>query len=88
MNWRQPGEAASRRNALARLAKVCILMYNPHRLVIYGDVDQGGMEEMIREALGEPLGRIMMPQMEFCADLRPDFEAGILSMGLERVRGY
>lgn len=88
VNWRQPGEAASRRNALARLAKVCILMYNPHRLVIYGDVEQGGMKEMIREALGEPLGRIMMPQMEFCADLRPDFEAGILSMGLERVRGY
>lgn len=88
VNWRQPMDEAERQVNLASVAQVCILMYNPHRLVIYGDVEQSGLPDMLRKALGLALGRIMMPELEFCRDLRPDFEAGILRMGLERIRRY
>ena len=88
VNWRQPMETARRQVNAARVAQVCILMYNPHRLVIYGGVEENGLPDMLQEALGPALGRIMMPELEFCRDIRPDFEAGILRMGLERIRGY
>ncbi len=88
VNWRRPMDDVQRKDSLARIAQVCTLMYNPHHLVIYGDVEREGVPELLKAALGPPLGQIMMPELEFCPDLRPDFEAGILRMGLERIRRY
>lgn len=87
-DWLGDSSPQERLDCLARIAQVCILMYNPHRLVIYGAVPAGRFTEQLEGLMHSPMERMMMPEIDFSEDLRADFEAGIRNAGLEMINNY
>lgn len=87
-DWLSESSPQERLDCLARIAQVCILMYNPHRLVIYGQVPQQQFMELLEGLMCSPMERLMMPEIDFSDDLRSDFEAGIRNEGLKWIKNY
>lgn len=88
VDWKSPVPGDVRMDTLVRIAQTCIIMYNPHRLVIYGEMDRERAARKLEEAMGSPVERMMMPSLEWISDIRADFEEGILRMGLSRILKY
>ena len=87
-DWLREGTPRERLDCLARIAQVCILMYNPHRLVIYGEVPEQLFIEQLEGLMNSPMERLMLPEIDFTEDVRADFEAGIRNVGLEMIKNY
>ena len=88
VDWKRPVSGEVRMDTLVRIAQTCIIMYNPHRLVIYGEVDAERAARMLKEAMCTPVERMMLPNIRWISDIRTDFEEGILRMGLNRILEY
>lgn len=84
-DWLGESSPKQRLDGLVRIAQVCILMYNPHRLVIYGEVNVKQFIEGLEGLMHSPMERLMMPEIDFSEDMRADFEAGIRNVGLEMI---
>lgn len=87
-DWLRENSPERRLACLVRITQICILMYNPHRLVIYGDVPEQRFTELLEGQMRSPMERLMMPEIDFSGGLQADFEAGIRNVGLERIRNY
>lgn len=85
-DWLGENSARERLDCLVRIAQICILMYNPHRLVIYGEVPAGRFKEQLEGLMHSPMERLMLPEIDFSEDLRADFEAGIRDAGLKMIK--
>ncbi len=87
-NWMAEHGQLERLECLADIVKVCVLMYNPHRMVIYGNVPGEQFMELLWCRMSSAMERMMMPEIEFFGGLRGDFEAGIRDEGVKVIRDY
>lgn len=72
-------------NFIIKAIRAFSCMYNPDRIVLYGERFNQATLNMIREQYQSPVEKMMLPEIILSTELNADFEAGIKQMALKII---
>jgi hypothetical protein len=77
--------SAERQEIIIKSIQSFCCMYNPHRLVLYGEAVDAALQRLLEERCLSAAERLMLPEIVISKDFNRDFEAGIKQLALKII---